>query len=137
MRTLAWIFTIVGVFFLITFSAYTFIGMNAPAGIEWVGTPAILALAGLMFMTAVYLFLVTRTHKHQAQDWHAGDVPDEAGVQGTFSPHSWAPLWTSLGASIVFVGLPIGWWLMALGFIVAFYGLISWVMHYSIGFHSH
>lgn len=138
MNTFARITAICGFFFIIVGVAYTFLtGTYEPSGFEWVGVPAIFGLSGLMFMMSIYSMMTTRRFNKQAQDDHAGEVHDEAGVQGTFAPYSWAPLWASLGASIVFIGLPIGWWLMVLGFIVAAYGVITWVMAHSTGFHAH
>src|SRR5699024_3612289 len=56
---------------------------------------------------------------------------------GEFSPYSWAPLWASLGAALVFLGVAAGWWIFAFGVIFAIYGVLLWVLEFSSGQHAH
>ncbi len=130
-------FAVLGVFLLIVGLAYGWLGYTYDAGIEWAGFPALLALAAMSFMIAFYLRMNARRHGRGASDTEDSPVSAEAGVQGTFAPYSWAPLWTALGASMAFGGIPIGWWLVALGVCVAMVGVITWVMEFSWGYHSH
>src|SRR5699024_9248317 len=97
MRASAKIFWILGVFFLIVAIAYGFVTHRyEPHGIETAGFPAVLALSGLGFMIAMALTINARRHELDASDDLDGEVSESAGVQGSFSPYSWAPLWASL-----------------------------------------
>lgn len=138
MRASAKIFWILGVFFLIVAIAYGIVtGRYEPLGIETVGFPAVLALSALGFMIAMALTLATRKHGHSPSDDLDGEVSSDAGVQGSFSPYSWAPLWTSLGAALCFLGVAAGWWIFAFGVIFAVYGILSWTLEFSRGQHAH
>lgn len=138
MRATAKIFWILAVFFLIVAIAYAFVtGTYEPLGIETVGFPALLALAGLAMMIAITASLAVKKNDLGASDDLDGEVSDDAGVQGSFSPYSWAPLWASLGASLCFLGVAAGWWIFAFGVMFAIYGVLLWVMEFSVGQHAH
>ncbi|MFQ6484215.1 cytochrome c oxidase subunit 4 [Brachybacterium epidermidis] len=138
MRASARIFWILAVFFLIVAIMYGLLtGLYEPLGIEPVGFPAILALAGLAAMIGTYLTLNNRKFGTRPEDRLDAEVEDEAGVQGSFAPYSWWPLWASLGAALVFLGVAAGWWIFALGIIVSIYGVIGWVMEFSTGQYTH
>ncbi|WP_114856324.1 cytochrome c oxidase subunit 4 [Brachybacterium sp. YJGR34] len=138
MRAAAKIFWILAVFFLIVTVAYAVItGMYEPLGIETVGFPAFIAVTGLALMIAMVLSLVIRKNELGAsEDLHA-EVEDDAGVQGSFAPYSWAPLWAAIGAALCFLGVAAGWWILAFGVIFAVYGVLSWVLEFSTGQHEH
>lgn len=132
------IFAILGTFFLIVAIAYAVItGLYEPWGVEPVGSAALLGLAGLGYMIAGNLWINARRHPQRPEDRLDGEVEEEAGVQGSFSPGSWAPLWASLGAGLCFLGVAAAWWIFAFGIIIAAYGVITWVMEFSIGVHQH
>lgn len=138
MRASARIFWILGVFFGIVAAGYGIVtGFYEPWGIELAGFPALIALSGLGFMIAMYLTLSGRQHSFGAADDLDGEVSEDAGVQGSFSPYSWAPLWASLGAALCFLGVAAGWWIFAFGIIFATYGVLLWVLEFSVGQHEH
>ena len=118
--------------------AYAFITHRyEPLGIETVGVPGILAFAGLGIMIAMALTLAARKNALDSSDDLDGEVSESAGVQGSFSPYSWAPLWASIGAALCFLGVAAGWWIFAFGVIFAIYGVLSWVLEFSSGQHAH
>ena len=138
MRASAKIFWILGIFFLVVAIGYALVtGLYEPHGIETVGFPALLALSGLGFMIGMALTINARRHELDASDDLDGEVSESAGVQGSFSPYSWAPLWASLGASLCFLGVAAGWWIFAFGVIFAIYGVLMWVLEFSSGQHAH
>ncbi len=138
MRATAKIFWILAVFFLIVAIAYGAITARfEPMGIETVGFPAMLALAGLAFMIAMTASLVSRKNDLGASDELDGEVSEDYGVQGSFSPYSWAPLWAALGGALCFLGVAAGWWIFAFGVIFAIYGVLQWVLEFSNGQHAH
>ena len=138
MRATAKIFWILTVFFAIVAAAYAFVTSRyEPMGMEMVGVPAIIGLTGLALMIALTASIAVKKNDLGASDELDGEVSDDAGVQGSFSPYSWAPLWASLGASLCFLGVAAGWWVFAFGVMFAIYGVILWVMEFSTGQHAH
>jgi hypothetical protein len=138
MRATAKFFWILGIFFLVVTIAYGLLtGYFEPLGVETVGFPAMLALAGLAFMIAMAISLAIRKHDLGASDEEDGEVSSSAGVQGSFSPYSWAPLWAAIGAGLCFLGVAAGWWIFSFGVIFAIYGVLLWVLEFSQGQHAH
>src|SRR5699024_7963119 len=138
MRASAKIFWILGVFFLIVAIAYGFVTHRyEPHGIETVGFPAVLALSGLGLMIAMALTINVLRHELDASDDLDGEVSESAGVQGSFSPYNWAPLWASLGAALVVRGVAAGWGIFVFGVIFAIYVVLLWVLEFSSGQHAH
>ena len=138
MRATAKIFWILTVFFAIVAAAYAFVTSRyEPMGMEMVGVPAIIGLTGLALMIALTASIAVKKNDLGASDELDGEVSDDAGVQGSFSPYSWAPLWASLGASLCFLGVAAGWWIFAFGVMFAIYGVFLWVMEFSTGQHAH
>lgn len=138
MRATTRIFWILGVFFALVAAGYGIVtGLYEPWGVETVGFPAIIALAGLSFLIAMFLTLTGRNHSFGSADSLDGEVEEEPGVQGSFSPYSWAPLWVALGASLCFLGIAAGWWIFAFGILFGTYGILMWVLEFSRGQHAH
>ena len=138
MRATARIFWILSVFFLIVTVAYGLLtGYFEPLGIETVGFPAMIALTGLAFMIAMTASLAVRKNDLGASDEEHGDLESAAGVQGSFSPYSWAPLWAAIGGALCFLGVAAGWWISAFGILFAGYGVLLWVLEFSRGQHAH
>ncbi|MFC7374295.1 cytochrome c oxidase subunit 4 [Brachybacterium sp. GCM10030267] len=138
MRAVAQIFWILGVFILLSAIAYGFLtGAFQRWGVETAGFPALLAAAGLSFMIAMFASLTGRKHSLGASDDLDGEVAEEPGVQGSFSPYSWAPLWAAIGGGLCFLGVAAGWWIFAFGVLFGIYGVLSWVLEYSVGQHAH
>lgn len=138
MRTTARIFWILALFFLAAAVVYGLMtGYMAPLGVETVGFPALLMATGLAVLIALTAEITARKHPHQPEDTEVGEVSDQAGVQGSFAPYSWWPLWTAIGCAMAFLGVAIGWWLLFLGLIPTIVGVSGWVMEFSRGEHAH
>lgn len=138
MSTTARIFWILSLFFLIVAIAYGFLTSSyEPMGIETVGFPAFLMLVGLSVMIAGVLTINSRRFKNRPEDELNADVEDEAGVQGSFAPYSWWPLFAAIGGAMAFLGVAAGWWILALGMVPTLIGVIGWVMEFSVGKYRH
>lgn len=140
MRITSTIFTVLTLFFLLVGAAYGLLtGLYEPFGVEPMGFPAILMLGGLCAMIAAVTRISSNREKYglRPEDDAAGEVSDEAGLQGSFSPYSWWPIATALAAALVFLGVAAGWWIAGLGAVVAIYAVTGWVMEFSIGQHAH
>src|SRR5690625_8043730 len=106
MRPAARIFWILGVFFALVAAAYgTVTGVYEPWGIEMVGLATVIALSGLGFLIAIFLTLTGGHHSFGSADSLDGEVEDEPGVQGSFSPYSWGALWDCVGVSVCLRGI--------------------------------
>ncbi|KGN41088.1 cytochrome c oxidase subunit 4 [Knoellia aerolata] len=104
---------------------------------EPVGVVGLTLGALLGFMIAGYLNITRRKLDGvPPEDDPLGEISDIAGDFGFFSPHSWWPLWLAGSAAIIFLGLAIGWWLVALGTFFAIPALVGWVFEYWKGPHA-
>ena len=138
MNTTSKIFYIIGAFFLVVGIAYGILTHgNEPMGIEPVGAIALPGAFAMSIMIALYTGFKARSFPGRPEDTLTAEVDDEAGVQGSFAPYSWWPLWAALGAALVFLGVAAGRWLASFGFILAMYGVIGWVLEFSRGQHAH
>jgi hypothetical protein len=138
MRTTAIIFWALAVFFILVGIVYGFLTASyEPLGIETVGFPAFLMVGLLATLIALTLTIFSKTRPNRPEDDEHGEVQNTAGVQGSFSPYSWYPWWTAVGAALCFLGIPIGFWLAAFGAVFVIIGLVGWVMEFSRGEHAH
>lgn len=138
MRATANIFWILAAFFVIVGIVYGFLsGTRAPLGVELVGFPALLLAAGLAVLIAATLTIFSRKYPDRAEESEKAEVSDEAGVQGSFAPYSWWPLWTAIGCAMGFLGVAAGWWILGLGAVPLIYGVVGWIMEFSRGQHAH
>ncbi|WP_030543058.1 cytochrome c oxidase subunit 4 [Streptomyces albus] len=100
---------------------------------EPVGTTALFLSFGLTVMVGFYLAFTARRVDTGAQDNLDADVADDAGELGFFSPHSWQPLSLAIGASLAFLGVIFGWWLLYFSAPILLIGLFGWVFEYYRG----
>ncbi|CAM5338959.1 MULTISPECIES: cytochrome c oxidase subunit 4 [Streptomyces] len=100
---------------------------------EPVGTTALFLAFGLSVMVGFYLAFTARRVDAMAQDDKEGEVADEAGEVGFFSPHSWQPLSLGIGGSLMFLGVVFDWWLMFFAFPMLLIGLWGWIYEYYRG----
>lgn len=104
---------------------------------EPIGTAALAVTALFGFMLGGYLNITMRKlGAVPPEDDPLGEISDIAGDYGFFSPHSWWPLFLAGSAAIIFLGLAIGWWLVALGAFFVIPALIGWVFEYWRGPHA-
>ncbi|MFC0675375.1 cytochrome c oxidase subunit 4 [Brachybacterium hainanense] len=138
MRTSSRMFWILALFFLIVTVAYGLItGFRSPTGIEMVGFPAFIMATLLAALLALTTQITAKKHAGQPEDNEDGEVSDQAGVQGSFAPYSWWPLWTALGCAFAFLGVAAGWWILYIGLVPVIVGVVGWVMEFSRKEHAH
>jgi hypothetical protein len=104
---------------------------------EPVGTVGIFLVAALVLMVGGYLALTARRIDARPEDNPFAEIDEGAGDQGVYAPWSWWPLAVALPAAITFLGLAVGWWLVAIGSLLGILGLVGWVMEFSRGQHAH
>ena len=104
---------------------------------EWVGFLALFMLSGLSIMIGFYLHFTARRVGYRPEDRVDGEIHENAGTIGMFSPWSWWPLVLALAAAIGFAGLALGFWITYIGIGLLTIGLTGWVYEYSRGEHAH
>src|SRR6476469_1474263 len=104
---------------------------------EPVGPTALMLTGGLALMVGWYLWFTSRHVDARPEDDPQAQVDAAAGEYGFFSPHSWWPLPLAATASIVFLGLAVGWWLVVIGTVLGALALVGWVFEYWRGAHAH
>ena len=104
---------------------------------EWVGFMALLMLVGLSAMVGWYLMFTAKRVGLRPEDRVDGEIHENAGDIGMFSPWSWWPLVLAGSAAIAFLGIAVGWWVFFIGAGLSIVGLTGWVYENSRGDHAH
>ena len=99
------LFAGLAIFYFITGAIYWLVGGEA------VGITAIPLSGGLAALVGYYLWFTNRRLGLQPEDKLDGEIEENAGEIGFYSPHSWWPLPIALSACAMGLGLIIGWWL--------------------------
>jgi len=103
---------------------------------DWPVTTMIAVSAGLTSFIAVYLMLVQRKQGGVlVEDMETSDIDDGDPELGEFSPWSWWPLFLAFAASVVVLGLCIGFnfWLSFLTVPLVAVAIVGWVYEYYRG----
>ncbi|GAB6897860.1 cytochrome c oxidase subunit 4 [Kineosporia succinea] len=133
MKIEKWIFIGGTPFFLAFAIAYGLVtGWDEPVGIA-----CLFLTAGLSIMIGGYLAYTAKHIDARPEDNPYGEIAEGAGELGEFAPHSWWPLAAAASAAIVFAGMAIGFWLVAIGAVLLCIGLVGWVYEFYRGEHAH
>lgn len=131
------LFTFLGGCFVVVAVIYTVWGMAyLPDRAEPVGIVALLLSGFFFWFIAGYLFVTHRVHDPAPEDDLRGNIEQIQGEYGFFSPYSWQPLFLSVAASLLFLGIAIGWWIFAIGVLIGVPALIGWTFEYFKGQHA-
>ncbi len=130
------LFFVLGVFFALLAVIYAW--LTAWTGdAESVGIAGLVLVAGLALMIGFYLMMTARRLDPRPEDDPSGQIADNQGDQGFYSPWSWWPLPLAAGAALVFFGAAVGWWVSIMGLAFSVVALIGWVYEYYRGQHAH
>ena len=130
------IFWLLTAYFVLLATVYTIWNFVAHDRMEWAGSTAILLAGGLTGFIAFYLGLVQRKQGGLLiEDNELGDIDDGDPELGEFSPWSWWPIFLAFSASIVILGLCVGFnfWLSFLTVPLVAVGIVGWVYEYYRG----
>jgi hypothetical protein len=105
--------------------------------VEPIGTAAIGLLVILSVFIAYYLWSGMRRSGTLPEDNLLGNIEDETGEVGFYSPWSWWPLMLGISSAMAFASLAVGWWLFFIAFPFAIVALVGFVYEYSRGAHAH
>jgi hypothetical protein len=119
------LFTGLSIFYAIMAFIYYWVGG------ETVGITGMILAACLAAMVGFYVwFTQKRIGFDIPSDNLDGEIADDAGELGFYSPHSWWPLPVALSACVTGLGLIIGWWLVLVGVGALFITIIGFVTEY-------
>ena len=117
------LFSGLAVFYAIMAFVYYWVGG------ETVGITGMILAACLAAMVGFYVwFTQKRIGFDIPSDNLQGEIADDAGELGFYSPHSWWPLPVALGACVTGLGLIIGWWLTLIGvgaLLISVFGFVT------------
>lgn len=100
---------------------------------EWVGLTALTLTTAFCLYIAGYLWVTARKLDPRPDDDPFGEIADQAGDYGHFSPHSWWPLYLGFFCALMFLGVAIGWWMVILSVPFLAWAVIGWVFEYFRG----
>jgi len=118
----------------IAYGVWTYIDSGA---IEPIGTAAMGLLIILSVFVAYYLWMGVKRTATLPEDNLDGDIADESGEVGFFSPWSWWPLVLGAASGLAFLALAVGWWLFYISVPFIIVGVVGFVYEYSRGQHAH
>lgn len=134
MKTNINLFWVLLAFFLVLDVVYISWAIIDTGQVEWVGAVAIGLCGILSAFIAFYLRLVYRNQGGELpEDRLDADIDDGDAEQGFFPPWSWWPIILAGGASLVFLGLAIDFWIVGYAAVIALIGLVGWVYEYYRG----
>lgn len=119
-------------FFTIVGLVYGFL-----SGWEPVGTTCLILLGGLFGMAGGYLYITAKRIDARPEDDPQGEIHQRAGEYGEFSPQSWWPLVLGISVTLMFGGIPIGWWMVGIGAVVGLVGITGQLFEKYRGQHAH
>ncbi len=125
MKSEAYLFAGVALFFLVTDAAYIWFAQE-PAGI------AALTVSFLMSAVIAFFSLINYRRKGlRPEDRPSGEIRERAGRLDFFPPHSGYPVVTAAGVTVLAVGVVYGLWLFLIGFAVLAVGVFGLVFQYA------
>ncbi len=124
------IFAVFAAFFAVVAAAYGLLSH------EVVGTTALVLSGGLALAIGFYLLRLSSRFGPRPEDRLDGEISDQAGEYGFYSPHSWWPLPTAFSAALMCSGFAFGWWLTVLGLFLLLASAVGFVFEYYRGYHA-
>lgn len=122
MKTESLFFALIAVFGAVMGPIYGFVtDWNEPVGVV-----GLLLAAALGAMVAFYLWMTGKRIGYRPDDNPDGEIHEIEGDYGAFAPYSWWPLWLGLAAALIFMGVAVGWWIVAIGVFMGVFALIGW-----------
>ncbi|GAA3734534.1 hypothetical protein HDA32_003866 [Spinactinospora alkalitolerans] len=134
MKMQAYLFMGVSTFFGLIAGLYAYWAWIVDGKIEWTGTVALIVAIGFGWMIGFWLWQAARRseryHGLPPEERLDGEIAENAGEYGFFSPHSWWPLFVAMAVAFTAVGIAIGWWMVFIGFLAVILTAIGWVFEY-------
>ena len=101
------------------------------------GTTALALSIGLAFLIGFYIIFTGRRLPPRPEDSTTGQIYENSGELGFFSPHSWWPFFVALAAAVAAAGMAIAWWLFLIGAPALIMAVIGFIFEYYRGHYAH
>jgi hypothetical protein len=137
MKTNIVILLVMAAYFTIADIAYGIWTYLEYGAVEPIGTAAMALLVILSVFIAYYLNSGMKRTATLPEDRLDGNIEDESGEMGFFSPWSWWPLALGASAAIMFAGLAVGSWVMFIAIPFALVSVVGFVFEYDRYAHAH
>lgn len=137
MKTNVVILLVMAAYFAVADAAYIIWTILEYGTLEVIGSAAMALLVILALFIAYYLNSGAKRTALLPEDNDQGNIEDESGEIGFFSPYSWWPLMLGFAAMIFFGGLAVGFWLMYFAIPFALVGIVGFVFEYDRYAHAH
>ncbi|MGW3497659.1 aa3-type cytochrome oxidase subunit IV [Streptomyces sp. NPDC001020] len=124
MKSEAYLFAGVALFFLLTDAAYIWFARE-PAGIA-----ALTVSFGMSSVIAFFCLVNYRRRGQRPEDRPEADIRERSGTVDFFAPHSGYPVLTALGAAVIAVGIVYGVWIILIGFGLLWPGIFGLVFQF-------
>jgi hypothetical protein len=131
------ILLVMAAYFAVADIAYVIWNFVDNGGFEPVGSAAMALLVILAVFIAYYLNSGMKRTATLPEDRLEGNIEDDSGEVGFYSPWSWWPLALGFSAAIAFAGLAAGWWLFYIAIPFAVVSIVGFVYEYDRGQHAH
>ena len=112
--------------------SYLVFGYVEPIGTIVIGFSVLLSL-----LIAFFLYSWLSKYSELPEDRLDGEIADDSGEVGFFSPWSWWPLALGLACAMLFLSLAVGWWVTFIAVPLAIVAVLGFVYEYSRGAHAH
>lgn len=134
MKMQAYLFMGIATFFGLVGALYIYWSYLETGQIEWAGSTILIVGIGFGWMVGFWLWQSARRSEHfhglPPEERLDGEISENSGEYGFFSPHSWWPMFVALAVAFTAVGMAIGWWMLFLGFLAIILTTIGWVFEY-------
>ncbi|OIK00998.1 cytochrome c oxidase subunit 4 [Streptomyces colonosanans] len=124
MKSEAFLFAGVALFFLLTDAAYIWFARE-PAGIA-----ALSVSFGMASVISFFCLINYRRRGQRPEDRPGSDIRERSGTIDFFPPHSGYPVLTALGAAVIAVGIVYGVWIILIGFGLLWPGVFGMVFQF-------
>lgn len=132
MKSEAWVFWFMAIFFAIMSPTYWFI-----TG-EVIGAVALAFTCILCVMIAAFFNFEGRHFDARPEDRLDGTIEEAAGVYGFFPPKSIWPFWCALVVTVIALGPAFEqWWISVIGFGLGVWAASGWILEFYRGDYQH
>jgi hypothetical protein len=124
MKSEAYLFAGVALFFLLTDAAYAWFAR------EPVGTAALGVAFGMSSVISFYCLVNYRRRGLRPEDRPDSGIHERSGTIDFFPPYSGYPVVIALGAAVIAVGIVYGVWLVLIGFGLLWPGIVGMIFQF-------
>jgi hypothetical protein len=137
MKTNIVVLLVMAAYFTVADIAYGIMTYQEYGAVEPIGTAAMGLLVILSVFIAYYLYSGMKRSATLPEDRNEGNIEDESGEMGFYSPWSWWPFALGLALALLFAGLAVGSWVVFIAIPFALVAVIGFVFEYDRYAHAH